>query len=149
MGALMSDPFSSPYGHPQLPSGYNADDLNGDEFNGPGTNWPIWPLVFDTYQGFTPLIITDEMLEVFEGCADWIVPCPANLILMPTEGTWTTIGGTWPNITPPTMNNTIVFPHEVRELDIKQGNATITATGEDNLYAAPHEVDEQDIRRPS
>jgi hypothetical protein len=72
--------------HPILPCGYNADDNNGDEVDGAGTNWPIWPVLFDTFEGLVPLIITDEMLEVFvTECSDIVFPDVSDQIALPFE----------------------------------------------------------------
>ena len=80
--------------HPPLPCGINSSSFNGDEFNGPGFNEPIWPVFFETFESFVPLIITPPMLAVFDGC---------------------------PDITFPAENNTITFPQEVREIVIRKG----------------------------
>ena len=80
--------------HPQLPAGINSSSFNGDEFNGAGYNEPIWPVLFDTFEPFVPLIITQPMLAVFDGCAD---------VTIPAEG------------------DTITFPQEVREIMIRKG----------------------------
>jgi hypothetical protein len=60
--------------HPFLPAGFNADEINGDETNGAGTNWPIGPLTFDSFEALRPLIVTQPMLAAFDGCADYTVP---------------------------------------------------------------------------
>ena len=81
----MTDPFLSHFGHPILPAGFNTATMNGDDVNGPGLNEPVWPQLFDTFVPMEILIITEEMLEVFEGCADYVVPCQNNVIAFPTE----------------------------------------------------------------
>ena len=71
--------------HPILHCGFNADDNNGDEVDGAGTNWPVWPVLFDTFEGLNPLIITDEMLEFFEGCPDVVIEGEHSIATFPEE----------------------------------------------------------------
>ena len=50
----------------------------------PAYNEPIWPVLFDTFEGLVPLIVTDEMLEVFVvECADIVFPWEPNSIVFP------------------------------------------------------------------
>lgn len=73
-------------GHPRLPAGYNADDLDGDEFNGAGTNWPIWPYLFDSYVGFKPLLLDENDMAMFETeCPDYCAPRVDDTVCVPTE----------------------------------------------------------------
>lgn len=142
------DPFASAERHPQLYAGYNADDVNGDMIDGPGTNWEIWPVIFDTYEGYTPIIMTDEMQEVFDGCADWVIPAVYDTVCPPSSIWALDLSGTWPDITPPWMSNTIVFPYEAREQSIAKGSATVTVDGPGDTvtFGGNHE---QEIRRTS
>jgi hypothetical protein len=71
--------------HPILPCGYNDDPIDGFEVNSPGNNWPVWPVLFDTFIRRQPLILTDESFEVFEGCADLVISCVNNAITIPAE----------------------------------------------------------------
>lgn len=71
--------------HPMLPAGINSSSYNGDEFNGAGFNEPIWPVLFDTFVPYVPLIITQPMLAVFEGCADITIAAEPNQVTFPTE----------------------------------------------------------------
>lgn len=71
--------------HPQLPAGYNADAIAGDEFNGGGTNWPVRPTQFDTFEGLVPIIMTPLLQEAFEECADLVVPCESDTVVVPAE----------------------------------------------------------------
>ena len=32
-------------------------------------------MLFDSFEAMEIVIITEEMLEVFKGCADYVVPC--------------------------------------------------------------------------
>lgn len=79
--------------HPKLYAGFNSDDHNGDEYDGPGTNWARWPKLFDTFEPKQPIVIDSDMMSVFDGCPDLVVPC---------------------------QDNTIVFPQEVREQTLKK-----------------------------
>jgi hypothetical protein len=81
----VSDPWLSYFGHPLLPAGYNSAAINGDEFDGAGVNERISPVLFDTFIGLEILIITADMLEVFEGCADLIIASQNNVINFPEE----------------------------------------------------------------
>jgi hypothetical protein len=71
--------------HPILPAGYNSWMINGDEVDGAGVNEPVSPLLFDTFVGLRVVILTEEMLEVFEGCADYTVPGQNNVVIFPNE----------------------------------------------------------------
>jgi hypothetical protein len=71
--------------HPKLPAGINSSSFNGDAFNGAGFNEPIWPMLFDTFEPFVPLIITPPMLAVFDGCADITIAAEPNEITFPQE----------------------------------------------------------------
>lgn len=66
--------------HPIFNAGLNSDDYDGDEFNGAGTNWPVSPVYFDSFEALSPVILTKEMLDAFEQCADLIFPCPENYV---------------------------------------------------------------------
>ena len=111
----------APLTHPVLPCGYNADDNNGDEVDGSGTNWPIWTVLFDTFEGLIPLIVTSEMLELFvTTCAD---------IVFPAE------------------DDTITFPAEVRGLTIRPEQQQVDVAAEVDDLVLPAEVQEQVIRK--
>jgi hypothetical protein len=71
--------------HPLLPAGFNADEINGDEANGAGTNWPIGPMLFDTFEAFPLLFITAVMLDAFDECADYTVPGVNDTYMIPHE----------------------------------------------------------------
>jgi hypothetical protein len=68
---------------PDLFAGFNADPIDGDEVDGAGTNWDIWPVLFDSYEGLVPLVITQEMVDAFDGCADIVFPHADNEIMFP------------------------------------------------------------------
>ena len=82
---MIDDPNLSYFGHPILLAGFNTDDINGDDYDGPGTNWRISPMLFDSFESMQVVIITEEMLLVFEGCADLIIPCEHLEIVFPRE----------------------------------------------------------------
>lgn len=90
---MADDPWLSWYGHPVLPAGYNDWEINGGDANFPGANEAIWPELFDTFEPKQIVLITEEMLEIFDGCADVVIPCE---------------------------NWSITFPREVRELMIRK-----------------------------
>lgn len=70
--------------HPTLPAGYNSVTIDGDMMNGPGINEPVWPEITEGFQPMIPLIVVDEMLEVFEkACPDYVVPCQTNSVTFP------------------------------------------------------------------
>lgn len=71
--------------HPLLPAGFNADPINTDETDGAGINAPVWPVLFDTFESLRPLLITQEMLAVFDGCADLVIPAENDTITFPAE----------------------------------------------------------------
>jgi hypothetical protein len=71
--------------HPQLPAGYNADAIAGDEFNGGGTNWPIAPTEVDTFQGLVPLIMTASLQAAFNECPDLVVGCESDTVMVQAE----------------------------------------------------------------
>jgi hypothetical protein len=57
--------------------GYNADPNDGDEVNGGGTNWPVWPALVVTFEDHRVLLLGEEDYAPFTGeRADVIVPCP-------------------------------------------------------------------------
>ena len=86
VATVIIDPWLSYFGHPVLPAGYDADDHNGDDINGAGTNWPVWPQLFDTFVALEVILITEEMLDIFEtGCPDYVVPCVSDTITFPQE----------------------------------------------------------------
>jgi hypothetical protein len=82
---MILDPNLSYFGHPLLPCGFNADDLNGDDYDGPGTNWRVSPMLLDSFEAKDVVIITEEMLAIFEGCADYVVARDIWRIGMPRE----------------------------------------------------------------
>lgn len=71
--------------HPVLPTGYNSWENNGDEVDGAGVNEAVWPVLFDTFEAIPVLIVTEEMMAAFDGCADFIVPCENNVVTIPHE----------------------------------------------------------------
>lgn len=122
--------------HPILPAGYNADDNNGDEVDGAGTNWPILPLLFDSFEAKYVLIVTEEMMAAFgDTCPDYVVPVEYRSLMLPTEDQLVAIGRLWPDITLPapsnvlvfpTVSSTFVFPSEPDTIDMSQGDDTHT-----------------------
>jgi hypothetical protein len=118
----MIDPWLSYFGHPKLPAGYDADDHNGDDINGAGTNWPVWPELFDTFVSFEVLFITEEMLEFFvTGCPDYVIPRVPNLTVLPRENRVYVIGEEGAgNIHISGVDDTIRWPREVRQQTMRR-----------------------------
>lgn len=118
---MPDDPLLSHYGHPILPCGYNSWEDDGDEVNGSGVNEPIWPTLTDLFIALEVLIITPEMLEVFDGCADWAAPHDANEQLIPGS-IWELAVADFPTeqvieaesntVVVAAISNVIVFPAE-------------------------------------
>jgi hypothetical protein len=80
------DPLYGLYLHPAFPAGYNADDIAGDEVDGAGTNWAIWPEYFVSYEGLEPLLLLVEDIEAFADlCADYVVPCADDTLTVSHE----------------------------------------------------------------
>lgn len=104
----MTDPWLSYFGHPVLPAGYNADDNNGDEVDGAGTNWPIWPVLFDSFIGLRTIILTEEMMNIFDTtCPDYTVPATYNVITLPVENHEVVARNAWRELVLPGHSNTI------------------------------------------
>jgi len=58
-----------------VPGSYNDQAMNLDEFNGGGINEPLKVNYWVNYTGLRVLVMTVAMQEVFDGCADYVVPC--------------------------------------------------------------------------
>lgn len=71
--------------HPYLPCGYNSCDNDGDEIDGAGVNEAVWPVLFDTFLPLMPMIVTTEMMDAFDGCADLVIPGLRNTVVIPAE----------------------------------------------------------------
>jgi hypothetical protein len=71
--------------HPILPAGYNSWENDGDEVDGAGVNEPISPDYFDALEPGFPLILSSEMLAVFDGCADLVIACVPDTIVIPRQ----------------------------------------------------------------
>jgi hypothetical protein len=106
--------------HPVLPCGYNADPIDGDEVDGSGTNWPIWPVLFDCYIGLVALVITQEMIDIFEqACPDIIFPCPDNEITFPRQPL-TITPSPERDVVIAGQSDTLGFPHEDDGVEIRK-----------------------------
>lgn len=121
--------------HPILPAGYNADDNNGDEIDGAGTNWPVWPLLYDTFEARYVLFISDEMMAVFgDTCPDYVVPSVYSLIMVPVENQYIGIGHAWPDVMMPTASNVILFPAVSSTLVLPNEPDTIDMSESDDTH---------------
>ena len=117
----MIDPWLSYFGHPVLPAGYDSWEHAGDEINGSGVNEPVWPQLFDTFVALEVLIITEDMMEIFEtGCPDLTLPFDRWEIAMPGENNVVVITDVWASIIPPTTSKKLTVPPETREVKIKE-----------------------------
>lgn len=76
-----------------MPCGYNSTTNDEDEVDGAGVNEPVWPVLFDSFEGLRPLIITDELLAAFDGCADLTVACVTDTFVVPHESDTLVIRG--------------------------------------------------------
>ena len=72
--------------HPDLYAGYNTAPNNGDEVDGAGVNYPpVSPQWVSVMTPRTILIMTEEMLEVFDGCADYTARKQGDTVVIPRE----------------------------------------------------------------
>lgn len=119
--------------HPILPAGYNADVIDGDEVDGAGTNWPLWPVLFDSFVGLVPLIVTDEMIDAFDETADIAFPYVDTTVRLPFEDALMVFGDVWPVLMIDAETDLIIFPQEQRtqtlrddkgELQLGSGSGT-------------------------
>lgn len=71
---------------PVLPSGYNADENNGDEVDGAGVNRPVYPELTDFFIGLEPIVLTEDMLAVFATeCPDIVFPMQPDTVVIPPD----------------------------------------------------------------
>jgi hypothetical protein len=70
---------------PDLFGTWNSDAINADEINGGGVNWPLSPVLFDTFEPKQPLIMTDALQALFTDQPDYIVPAQMDLFTVPGE----------------------------------------------------------------
>lgn len=117
------------YAHPDLFAGFNADPINGDVADGPGTNWPVWPVLFDCFIPLQPLIITEEMLAVFDGCADILIADVDNVDRITGEDPYLLLGDPWPDWILPPPATTVTFQRGPRRQAISKVSSVITPRG--------------------
>ena len=111
----------APMSHPVLPAGYNADDNNGDEVDGAGTNWAIWPLLYDTFETKYVLIVSEEMLGLFGTiCADYTVPATPNVITFPAQNQEVQVRNVWSEQVLAPASNTITLPAEQWAITVRR-----------------------------
>lgn len=107
--------------HPTLPAGYNADDNNGDEVDGAGTNWAIWPLLYDTFEAKYVLIVSEEMMGLFgTTCADYTVPPMSNVITFPAENQELYVRNVWSEQVLAPASDKIKLPAEQRTIMVRR-----------------------------
>ena len=66
-----------------LPAGYDSWEHNGDEINGAGANEPVWPDLFDTFEGLSVLVLSSVMLDAFNDCPDIVMGEARNVLTIP------------------------------------------------------------------
>jgi hypothetical protein len=133
--------------HPILPAGYNADPNNGDEVDGAGTNWPIWASLFDTFMGLVPLIVTEEMLKVFETtCSDVSFAWEINSVQFPNEQMLETISDDWGTVMIEGESTTLVFPWEPRT-QAPRSDKVVRIAGQSDTLVLPDAADTEAIRK--
>lgn len=72
--------------HPTLLCGFNSAENNGDEVDGAGVNDPpISPNWFLSLTTMEVIIITPDMMSVFDGCADFVAKGGPNSVTFPPE----------------------------------------------------------------
>ena len=73
--------------HPYLFAGFNTAPNNGDEVDGAGVNYPpVSPHWVNTMTRIEILIITDEMLAIFDnGCPDLVIRHQPNSVTIRGE----------------------------------------------------------------
>lgn len=135
------------YEHPILFAGFNADPINGDEADGAGTNWPLWPTLFDSFIGLRPLIITEEMLAVFDECADLVIPHVNVTATVAGENQHIQLGGSWPEWVLPATSSTLRFPWESRDQKIGKISAVANVPPESDTITLPRPARVQAIGR--
>lgn len=81
------DPTLAGERHPVLPAGYDSFEINGDDMDGSGVNFPVWTSAWESLKMGTPITLLAGSYEVFDDC---------------------------PTVTIRGDNTTIVFPREVR-----------------------------------
>jgi hypothetical protein len=125
--------------HPYLPAGFNADDNNGDEVDGAGTNWNVWPVLFDTFESRRVLIVTQDMLDVFEeACPDFV---PARIdttqVFPPAERVIDIPSHGWRELAISGEGNTVMIRPAPRSRSISDdwGDQTLPAQGDQVLPA--------------
>ena len=120
--------------HPYLPAGYNADSYDDDEVDGAGTNWAIWPVLFDAYIGHAPVVVTDDMLAVFdEACPDFSPAAVNTTLTLPAVNRQINISANgWTTITFAYENNVVMIRPESRKQVIPDDWGDETLPMQDN-----------------
>lgn len=118
---IADDPYRSYFGHPYLPAGYNSMAIGTDEVNAPGENWPVWPVYYDTFIGLEVVIMSDDMMQIFEtGCPDYVVAYENSTSVLPREERTYVIRTDWGEQALQPQNNVLTFPREVRTQEVRK-----------------------------
>jgi hypothetical protein len=134
--------------HPIFNSGINADDYNGDEYDGAGTNWRISPMLFDSFEPKQPLILTDEMVAVFKACPDLILPCPDNLVHLPRPLNVDNINAPGNVYDAPRVPSTIRATQSVHTQRMKSSNLNLILAASNSNKRVPQGVNSERITEP-
>lgn len=97
--------------HPILPCGYNSWENDGDEVDGAGVNETIWPTYLNSFVPLQPIIMTDELEDIFEhGDPDLVFSCDILEITYPWIANESLAVNPWLPLTFQADDNVICFP---------------------------------------
>jgi hypothetical protein len=134
--------------HPIMPAGYNADPIDGDEVDGSGTNWAIWPVLFDCYIGLIPMLLTDEMLEAFvQQCPDLILFPEDDTVMFQRDRLVVTARPDIEEIAASGEIDSITMSRETGTVIVQPEGDDVTTTGESDELGLPDEPDTTEIRK--
>lgn len=68
-----------------MPAGMAMVPMAGEPLAGGGVNFPVWPVLLDSWEPKTPIIITVGDLEVFSSSPDLVISPDRWNITMPRE----------------------------------------------------------------
>jgi hypothetical protein len=135
--------------HPLLPAGYNADPIDGFEIDSPGTNWAVWPTLYDTFISLEAIIITQEMMDAFGNLCPDYAPTGEDMTAI-ARGIYDTyvvpaIG--WPHITVEAVNSTYMIAGEYPVYVIRADKEGITISEPGNVVPMQRGVRAQQMRK--
>jgi hypothetical protein len=134
--------------HPTMPAGYNADPIDGDEVDGSGTNWTIWPVLFDTFIGLVPLVITPEMMDAFlQECADLVLPWEDNIVAVPPDRLDITLRPEIQEVAASGDADKVAWKRRADTVVLQPDGAQVTAGGEPETITLADEEDTDTVRK--